>query len=503
MTDLTEFTFMDTDELHLVGTGANGFPQLMLKEVEDILHGDITQQDAVALATKRNAERIEKAAAVRAEEMIKAKYNQDDRDKMAGNGQAMKDGSYPIADAADLSNAIHAVGRGNAPHDSIRAHIVKRAKALGLSDKIPDSWGSGGSMKKAMQAAVLDAITTLTDAKAEMDSLIKAMPEAVRPTPNNPDAAAGDPNEPGSPAWEANDAARLIAAGQVITTALSIVNAACEREQMEVATGHADDSQDVWDLQNATDALNCALSIVARISFTEEHEGQMTDVAKGLVSMCEDKIRAALAGDNQPDSRATVSKTTSEEVVTMELSEQELDERITKASEEAVAKYAAGLDELKKAEDEKATAEQAEADRLAKEKADAETAEAEKVKAEEIAKAAAEDEEKKAEEAALAKAAEDRKAEVSELVKAAVSPLEDKLDTLLAQPRFGGPKLMTPRGGPINIASGIAALNDRLEKSTDPLERQDLQERVARAQLAVMAGAEPEDAVAKATATLR
>lgn len=77
------------------------------------------------------------------------KYSADDRKRMAGNGQAMDDGSYPIADAEDLDNAIHAVGRGNADHDSIRAHIIKRAAALGLSSRIPDNWNSDGSLQSA------------------------------------------------------------------------------------------------------------------------------------------------------------------------------------------------------------------------------------------------------------------------------------------------------------------------------------------------------------------
>jgi hypothetical protein len=75
------------------------------------------------------------------------KYNADDRKRMASSGQAMDDGSYPIADADDLDNAIHAVGRGGASHNAIRAHIIKRAKALGLSSRIPDNWNDDGSLK--------------------------------------------------------------------------------------------------------------------------------------------------------------------------------------------------------------------------------------------------------------------------------------------------------------------------------------------------------------------
>ena len=75
------------------------------------------------------------------------KYNADDRKRMAASGQAMPDGSYPVADAEDLDNAILAVGRGGADHDAIRAHIIKRAAALGLSSRIPESWNSDGSLK--------------------------------------------------------------------------------------------------------------------------------------------------------------------------------------------------------------------------------------------------------------------------------------------------------------------------------------------------------------------
>ena len=75
------------------------------------------------------------------------KYSADDRKQMASKGHAMPDGSYPIADAEDLDNAIHAVGRGGADHDSIRKHIITRAAALGLSSKIPDNWNSDGSLQ--------------------------------------------------------------------------------------------------------------------------------------------------------------------------------------------------------------------------------------------------------------------------------------------------------------------------------------------------------------------
>ena len=73
--------------------------------------------------------------------------------KLAKLGYAMPDGSYYIragsVGASDLQNAIDAVGRGEpqSSHNAIRVHIMKRAKALGLSDKIPADWLPDGSMK--------------------------------------------------------------------------------------------------------------------------------------------------------------------------------------------------------------------------------------------------------------------------------------------------------------------------------------------------------------------
>jgi 8-oxo-dGTP pyrophosphatase MutT (NUDIX family) len=66
-------------------------------------------------------------------------YDAEQRRKMADSGTAMKDGSFPIADVEDLKNAIQAIGRAKDPTKA-KAHIKKRAKALGHSDLIPESW---------------------------------------------------------------------------------------------------------------------------------------------------------------------------------------------------------------------------------------------------------------------------------------------------------------------------------------------------------------------------
>lgn len=86
--------------------------------------------------------------------VAEAKYSADQLRDMLAKGHAIRNDngepSYPIADEDDLRKAIQAVGRGGGSHNKIRAYIVRRAKALGKSDLIPDNWGSSGQMKETV-----------------------------------------------------------------------------------------------------------------------------------------------------------------------------------------------------------------------------------------------------------------------------------------------------------------------------------------------------------------
>ena len=70
--------------------------------------------------------------------IFEREYSTSQRDKMAEDGKALPDGSYPIADKTDLSNAIQAYGRAKDQSKAAK-HIAKRAKELGLDDMIPDT----------------------------------------------------------------------------------------------------------------------------------------------------------------------------------------------------------------------------------------------------------------------------------------------------------------------------------------------------------------------------
>ena len=71
-------------------------------------------------------------------EFLTEAYSDEERKELADKGFALSDGSFPIKDLKDLKNAIQAYGRAK---DQARAakFIVKRAKALGAEDLIPDT----------------------------------------------------------------------------------------------------------------------------------------------------------------------------------------------------------------------------------------------------------------------------------------------------------------------------------------------------------------------------
>jgi hypothetical protein len=83
------------------------------------------------------------------------------RKAFAKAGYSMPDGSYYIREGAtgvaDLERAVQAVGRSTDAHDDVRKHIIARAKAIGKSDMIPDTWNPDGSLKHDAWIAEVEA----------------------------------------------------------------------------------------------------------------------------------------------------------------------------------------------------------------------------------------------------------------------------------------------------------------------------------------------------------
>lgn len=121
-------------------------------------------------------------------EIEKAKYSAEELRQMLKDGKAMKnpngDPSYPIGDKEDLQNAIHAVGRGSGDHDAIRAYIKRRAKALGASDMIPDSWNGSDKAETPGETKAAEEVlkkTVSETVEKNMDELALDVEKTVEP----------------------------------------------------------------------------------------------------------------------------------------------------------------------------------------------------------------------------------------------------------------------------------------------------------------------------------
>lgn len=71
--------------------------------------------------------------------VVEFDYNAEQRRAMAKNGEALPDGSFPIANCSDAEKAIHAQGRAQDQGKAV-AHIKTRVKALGCSGTIFDNY---------------------------------------------------------------------------------------------------------------------------------------------------------------------------------------------------------------------------------------------------------------------------------------------------------------------------------------------------------------------------
>ena len=101
-------------------------------------------------------------------------YSDEERKELADKGFALSDGSFPIKDLKDLKNAIQAYGRAK---DQARAakFIVKRAKALGAEDLIPDT----EDFQKSLGESVVNEGPDYSEAKYQMDKIFGDDQESI------------------------------------------------------------------------------------------------------------------------------------------------------------------------------------------------------------------------------------------------------------------------------------------------------------------------------------
>ena len=122
------------------------------------------------LMKKRDPEEI------KADFYQKRTFTAEQRRNMASSGQAMSDGSFPIANRGDLMNAIQAFGRSK-DKSATAKHIRSRAKSLGLTDLLP----SEGELANLMKKREDSRMSTETEAKlADMQKKLDANDKALK-----------------------------------------------------------------------------------------------------------------------------------------------------------------------------------------------------------------------------------------------------------------------------------------------------------------------------------
>jgi hypothetical protein len=102
-------------------------------------------------------------------------FSTQQRQKLAKEGKALPDGSFPIVTKGDLRNAVQAYGRAS-NKSKARRHIIKRARALGATELLPESWdkASGGG---AVDTAQKDGKKKGYKPKKDSGSLLECIHE--------------------------------------------------------------------------------------------------------------------------------------------------------------------------------------------------------------------------------------------------------------------------------------------------------------------------------------
>ena len=142
-------------------------------------------------------------------------FSDTSREKMAGRGVAMPDGSYPIPDKDALRRAIASYGRAKDP-EAVKRHIIKRAKALGATDLLPAEWGGApakGSMAaqhSAQASDILEDLYELIDCESDEPAHVAMLQQAASIVLRFLGEEHAEIGRPGDDAPMANGKARIV-----------------------------------------------------------------------------------------------------------------------------------------------------------------------------------------------------------------------------------------------------------------------------------------------------
>lgn len=108
-------------------------------------------------------------------------FSMERREVLADEGKAMPDGSFPIPDKDALRRAIMSIGRtGSGRRAAVRRHIIRRARALGALDMVPNAWkigGGGMTVEKSFLRKAAEALGFVVDDDTPLEDIDKALAE--------------------------------------------------------------------------------------------------------------------------------------------------------------------------------------------------------------------------------------------------------------------------------------------------------------------------------------
>lgn len=104
-------------------------------------------------------------------DILKRHFTAQQRRELAAQGKAMPGGRFPIENAEDVHNAAELLGTAKGSHSAIKQHIIKRARALGATDRLPEGWMKSGKGNKSTEADINKSADLDTDT---IDKIVKA-----------------------------------------------------------------------------------------------------------------------------------------------------------------------------------------------------------------------------------------------------------------------------------------------------------------------------------------
>jgi len=212
----------------------------------------------------------------------------DKRKELAKKGAAMPDGSYPIATVGDLKNAIRAYGRAkDSDKAKVRRHIRKRARALGKTDLIPESWAS-------MTTPVQEIAGEIEDMMSRMAMIAggACVPLILRASDETLDGirllAAGGRYPDGTP-WNPSNHPRDEKGKfrQVIAELKSDLEDEVGTEQAVEGLKEVELQANQGDTEAAQSAAQGVLEMVDKIASNTEDEGAVKTLREGYGNLAE------------------------------------------------------------------------------------------------------------------------------------------------------------------------------------------------------------------------